>query len=340
MEKDFHYYCTGVLARAAGFTEQDALTIAYASQYVDDAMLDRPLRFGEKTPQDIRFDPVRTQHTSIKSLTWRVQKLIFMPFHFIPPEPFATPGWRFTYITEKNSKFARLIFAEACDETHELLRMCRIGVAVHTLADTWAHRGFSGRSHQENSVVEVNGKRGNIFVELFNRYLHDTSPNIGHADAFKLPDLSHQRWSFRKKDAQEDKRYNPTDFLESAQSIYDLLLQARKDKSVKPIPWTDIQDKIQDLFEEKQDKLEKKCDLWEKAFSGLFTKRVYHYDDERWKDDAFELKDYTIKDLNELTDEDLAEVEFKPKPTFFSSPWYHFHQAARIHQFLVIKRLP
>jgi hypothetical protein len=37
MEKDFHYYCIGVLAKAAGFDKGDALTIAYASQYVDDA---------------------------------------------------------------------------------------------------------------------------------------------------------------------------------------------------------------------------------------------------------------------------------------------------------------
>jgi hypothetical protein len=35
MQKDFHYYCTAVLARAAGFSPRDALTIAYASQYVD-----------------------------------------------------------------------------------------------------------------------------------------------------------------------------------------------------------------------------------------------------------------------------------------------------------------
>jgi hypothetical protein len=33
MQKDFHYYCIGVLARAGGFSKQDALTIAYASQY-------------------------------------------------------------------------------------------------------------------------------------------------------------------------------------------------------------------------------------------------------------------------------------------------------------------
>ena len=37
MQKDFHFYCIGVLARAAGFSIDDALIIAYASQYVDNS---------------------------------------------------------------------------------------------------------------------------------------------------------------------------------------------------------------------------------------------------------------------------------------------------------------
>ena len=57
MKKDFHYYCIGVLAKATGFKEDDALTIAYASQYVDDATESEPIRVGE-----MLFDPVRTAH--------------------------------------------------------------------------------------------------------------------------------------------------------------------------------------------------------------------------------------------------------------------------------------
>ena len=36
MQRDLHYYGIGALARAAGFNRDDALTIAYASQYTDD----------------------------------------------------------------------------------------------------------------------------------------------------------------------------------------------------------------------------------------------------------------------------------------------------------------
>ncbi len=53
MFRDFHYYCVGVLAKAAGFQEDDALTIAYASQYVDDSTESEPINVG-----DMIFDPV------------------------------------------------------------------------------------------------------------------------------------------------------------------------------------------------------------------------------------------------------------------------------------------
>ncbi len=88
MQKDFHYYCIGVLARAAGFSSEDALTIAYASQYVDDATEGTQMDFDVES--DLKFDPVRTAHRglSAQALKWSEQKEILISFHFIPPKPF------------------------------------------------------------------------------------------------------------------------------------------------------------------------------------------------------------------------------------------------------------
>ncbi len=36
MDFEFHYHITGIIARRAGFSEDDAKLIAYASQFVDD----------------------------------------------------------------------------------------------------------------------------------------------------------------------------------------------------------------------------------------------------------------------------------------------------------------
>jgi len=37
MQKDFHFYVTGILAKHAGYTDNEALVIATACQYVDHA---------------------------------------------------------------------------------------------------------------------------------------------------------------------------------------------------------------------------------------------------------------------------------------------------------------
>ncbi|HIJ29284.1 MAG TPA: hypothetical protein HPP91_12265, partial [Gammaproteobacteria bacterium] len=36
MNREFHYWITGLIAKEAGFTEADAKIIAYASEYVDE----------------------------------------------------------------------------------------------------------------------------------------------------------------------------------------------------------------------------------------------------------------------------------------------------------------
>ena len=36
MDIEFHYWITGIIAFEAGFTEEEAKTIAYSSQYVDE----------------------------------------------------------------------------------------------------------------------------------------------------------------------------------------------------------------------------------------------------------------------------------------------------------------
>jgi hypothetical protein len=48
MEKDFHYYCLGILARASGLTAEDALTLAHTSVPF---RLGRPLLDAEVSPE-------------------------------------------------------------------------------------------------------------------------------------------------------------------------------------------------------------------------------------------------------------------------------------------------
>ena len=63
MQTDFHFYCVAVLARAAGFSPDDALVLAYASQYVDDATEGEGQRLG--SPPQAHADPLAGQRSDI-----------------------------------------------------------------------------------------------------------------------------------------------------------------------------------------------------------------------------------------------------------------------------------
>ena len=54
MQKDCHYYTVLALALACGFKKKDAWTVAYASQFVDDAKINQ-LVF-RKAPDEIDLD--------------------------------------------------------------------------------------------------------------------------------------------------------------------------------------------------------------------------------------------------------------------------------------------
>lgn len=143
MEKDFHYYCIAVLAKAAGFSDQDALTIGYASQHVDDAAESETINVGH-----ILFDPVRTSYFGLHSYDWSVQKRVYIPFHFLPPKRMTEPEDPF--VTTPGGDFPMRLLEMTRVTPDRLQRLCRIGVALHSYADTWAHHGFSGREHEEN----------------------------------------------------------------------------------------------------------------------------------------------------------------------------------------------
>lgn len=152
MERDVHYYLVYKLAVLAGFDAPDAESIAYASQYVDDATESEPI-----TVDGERFDTVRTAHYGLWAFNWDVQKKIYIPFHFLPPKPRSRIAYAYASrrATDKDCVSARKLFDIAKKEMDAELRLIRIGVAVHTISDTFSHYGFSGRWNNENDVKGI-----------------------------------------------------------------------------------------------------------------------------------------------------------------------------------------
>ena len=190
MQRDFHYCCIAVLARAAGYRQRDALKIAYASQYVDDAVESEMISVG-----GIPFEPTRTAHYGLKSFSWGTQKRVFLPFHFLPGKPLTGVGD--TFRTLPDSEFAHMVWDEAVAEPDPPFRHIRMGVALHTFADTWAHQQFTGREAPENDVEAIRHRRNGRMKRLVlpNFYL-DFAPKIGHAQAGTYPDQPWLVWDY------------------------------------------------------------------------------------------------------------------------------------------------
>ncbi len=332
MQKDFHFYCIGVLARVAGFSPEEAITIAYSSEYVDGATENEPIKVGK-----LIFDPVRTAHNGLKAFDWGVQKKVYFPFHFIPPKPVQTGDD--TYVTKPASEFALQVFRAAAAEKEQDLRLYRMGVALHTFADTFSHEGFSGIEEKVNDVEAIhvfkNGRWENLFIE--NIFL-DILPHIGHGQAGNYPDMSHLTWRYQMGTNNQIIEHNNSDkFLNAAEKIYNLLLGQKLAGAQPMASWNDIQPRIKTLVKSEAD-IEVKCHSWKAAFGYLFENSgaVYDYDNKAWREDALESPDV---DWDDDKPADFRKRKYNMGSGFATKPWVMFHRAAEKQRHFVMEQM-
>ncbi len=199
MDIEFHYYMTYLVSASAGFSIEDAKKIAYSSQYVDDN--DIICEIDEDKP---------TCYTNYISQTMNILKpkaklfRIYPLFHFIPGDPRAETAWRkdgkmHWLNTTPNSINANAVLDAALKSNN----MYRIGIAIHSYVDTWAHQNFIGYYDDFNSM---------------STYLGYITPNIGHADAGTDPDAPALIWSDPR--LIKDRVNNKERFLEAAECLY------------------------------------------------------------------------------------------------------------------------
>jgi hypothetical protein len=184
MDKEFHYWITGIIADKAGFTNAETGTIAYSSQFVDDNDVDIAVYADE-------FDPTPSYRNQVSQtiniLLPRKQLMTIYPsFHFIPGDQGDAAkrkdGKTHPLNTTPDSSYAKLILQNALDAATgyfngtDVQGLFRLGIATHAFADTWAHQNFAG------SWDEFNDMGKNI------------TPDVGHADALHHPDWVAHRW--------------------------------------------------------------------------------------------------------------------------------------------------
>ncbi|HTX74155.1 MAG TPA: DUF6765 family protein [Rectinemataceae bacterium] len=172
MNAEFHYYALYFVCLRAGFSHSEANTIAHSSQYVDNAIHAYEVEEGQ-----FRYRSQVTQNY----LFWDESTLreIYLPFHFVPGDSERASrerrdGHASRWVVTPDSALVKelLVAALKSAELH------RIGIALHTYADSWAHQHFSGRLEEGNAVDPSS-----------------PLPPAGHLQALRSPDDAMGRWT-------------------------------------------------------------------------------------------------------------------------------------------------
>ena len=339
MKKDFHYGVIRVLAEKAGFTPAQSQLVAYASQYVDDAIyhekisvkniedLDIPDLEKRISAQDSTFDPICTAHSVVGHFLAgkkvETHRKIYIPFHFLPPNKLEE-GKEFNYSCEPKGKMATELVDSAINKLLEVdgkteENFIELGVTLHSFADTWAHAEFAGRlcnkSNDLEQVYRIDNNNINYLVST------EPLPNIGHADAADYPDRSELTWGYNHDpkhypNSHSKKRYNSDYFLKAAKVIFSKLC--------------DVTGKKKNTFQNFEEKL-LKC-LTHKHTSPMledvFSEISFEYDKGKWMRNGLRplLGEYGVYDY----DFELLE----------DHKWFYFHAAALRQRRFVVGNVP
>ncbi len=295
MQMDFHYYATYCAAFLAGYSHEESLDIAYSAQFVDEcsrtllAKIKGPLRAATTQLQlemmDARTDPVGRQDIT----------RIWSSFHFLPRDLYASkPHCSRLYLNKY-----RLICGPNGDlavKTVELAKgrpLQSVGIAMHVLADTWAHANFAGTPslviNNTNHVFYELFPEGDGFREKLITFRHTTSTpddlensiytnslyqrnentimNLGHGRAGHLPDYSFVRYRYLPAwgDYGEIIKDNPSDYMKAFTQMIRAMKYIRGEEKVfeKDVydteasgPW---RDRIREIIEKRQLSA---CDDW------------------------------------------------------------------------------
>ncbi|HEY9054770.1 MAG TPA: DUF6765 family protein [Rectinemataceae bacterium] len=206
MNREFHYFCIYYLANEAGFSPEDSAILAVSSQLVDESTLPWKIE-GRKAATGTAAHPMFTETTQEYSF-WDpdVCRSIYRPFHFLPGERHVASARR-----KDGASGPRAVTADsplsrevliAAFKTDSLYRM---GIALHSYADTWAHQDFSADDEIQNSLG----------VQAL--------PSVGHLQALKAPDDPLGRWSDPRLLDEYSEVDNAQRFLRAARMIFRFL---------------------------------------------------------------------------------------------------------------------
>jgi len=322
---EFHYYTVFYLARQAGFADDAAYTLAYSSQYLDNALVSYQVNHTGGV-----YETLVTHHFGFWDLSqeWDV----WIPFHFYPAgtdaqSPRRRDGGSNPLDVQPDSNRAKRMLVAALKSRD----LYRVGIALHTYADTWAHQNFSGRNEEWNRLEA----RAPV-------------PPIGHAQAMRDPDSIDAVWHDPRIAPPADRVDNRARFLAAAGRIYRYLATYNRRSFADEELVVDRLDELLGPAEYARDsRVENfviECGM--ERFSRLQWRREAFDPPGGWNSMEYEVDlESTLDKLNWLKDELLHKTNVvrrtpvTARDGFFSSNLYRWDQAARAQKAAALELL-
>ena len=312
MQEDFHYYATYCAAFLAGYSHEESLEICYSAQFVDLCSKSLLSKLGAPaiaatTQLQLEMMDARTDIIGLQDIT-----RIWASFHFLPYDLYAVKKWR----TKRYMHRYRLI----CKPNGDLLvktvenakgkTLQHAGIAMHVLADTWAHSYFAGTpslviNNTDNYFYEIrtgeDGQEERLKIKfrhnpsapddlengLYTNTLYQSSENsvmnLGHGRAGHLPDYSFIKYAYLPawNDYKEMVKDNPSDYYKAfAQMVYAMRYLRGEEESFAKDTYAE------DIIEPYRDRID-----------GILRKRQIIASDD-WKSFGEELSGEEIPDFD------------------------------------------
>ncbi len=265
MEKNYHYNVTFTAATRAGYSDYESTIIARAAQYVDEC---------PTTVQGIAGMVWKNMMDSLEKWSGLPQKQeaeairIWTCFHFLPGDfgrigaavkrelvanPVSDDCLRAHLICNPESSRVALMVdyvKEAVQsDSNATMKLIRVGLAMHVLADTYAHQSFAGVPFKKINCVErishCNLEVSDTLVSELRRaprlsFLGEKSFSYtGHGQAGSWPDQPGHTLCYtiawRKPGDQEIVRYNPLEFYCAYLHMIAAMRYIRGDSATFPV---------------------------------------------------------------------------------------------------------
>ena len=314
MDIEFHYYMTYIIARRAGFKPEESQIIAYSSQYTDDNA--HHLFIDQGT--DSAYESYISQTMNILKPEKELMR-IYPVFHFLPgtleeicgDKAFRADGKLHLMNTIPDNQNGRKVLTKALETGDP----CRIGIATHTYADTFAHQNFTGADDSFNSMAGL---------------LEKLIPSIGHADAQHQPDIPNLLWWDGRLVPANASVNNKERFLNAAGCIFDRYRTRVKGTDSRKTLLKDLGEAIGDATSTKSERV--------RAYKGLMGDEFVEYDKKSWFDEAVSFKVDTVfsRDSGDTVPQDVTVSTWKDAGNFRNTKWFAFQEAVKAHQEFVL----